>query len=99
MLWSEKSLSTLTLGIILELASRMIKSRVLDSLCVGLSTLLTKLKLSRTSRKVAGPTSNGLYTAMLKSPNSISSPLELMLVSSRLASSLQNSNTLVSGGL
>ena len=33
MLWSEKSLSTLILGIILELASWMIKFRVLERLC------------------------------------------------------------------
>ena len=66
---------------------------------MGLSTLLTKLKLSRTSKKVAGSASNGLFTAMLKSHSSVSSPLELMLVLSKLASSLQNSNTLESGGL
>ena len=77
----------------------MIRSRVLASLCVGLFTLLTKLKLSRTSKKVAQPASDGLFTAMLKSPNSNSSLLELMLFSSRLASSLQNSSTLVLGGL
>ena len=77
----------------------MIRSRVLTSLCVGLSTLLTKLKLSRMSRKVAGPALDSLFTAMLKSPNSNSSLLELILVSSRLASSLQNSSTLVLGGL
>ena len=48
---------------------------------------------------VAGSASNGLCTAILKSPSSISSPLEFMLVSSKLVSSLQNSNTLESGGL
>ena len=73
----------------------MIKSKVLHSVCVGLSTLLIRLKLCRTSKKEAGPASSGLFTAILKSPSNISSPLKLMLVSSNLASSLQNSNTLV----
>ena len=77
----------------------MIKSKVLHSLCVGLSTLLIRLKLCRTSKKEVGPASSGLFTAILKSPSNISSPLKLMLVSSNLASSLQNSNTLESGGL
>ena len=66
---------------------------------MGLSTLLMRLKLLSTSRKVAGSTSDGLLTAVLKSLSSISSPQELILDSSRLASSFQNSNTLESGGL
>ena len=46
-----------------------------------------------------GTASIGLLTAMLKSPSRISSLLELILDSSKLASSLQNSNALESGGL
>ena len=68
-------------------------------MCVGSFTLLIKLKLSRTSKKAAGPESDGVLTAMLKSPNSNSSLLELILFSNRLASLLQNSSTLVLGGL
>ena len=77
----------------------MIMSRVLDSLCVGLSTLLMRLKLLSRSRKIDGTASDGLLMAMLKSPSSINSPLELILDSSKLASSLQNSSALESGGL
>ena len=44
-LWSEKSLSTFSLGMMFGYASWMTRSRVLDSLCVGLFTLLTRLKL------------------------------------------------------
>ena len=98
-LWSEKSLPILILGITFESASWMIRSRVLDSLWVGLSTLLIRLKLLSISRKIDGTASDGLLTAMLKSPSRISSLLELILDYSKLASSLQNSNALESGGL
>ena len=61
--------------------------------------LVDEVKLLSMSRKVSGSASDGLLTVMLKSPSRISSPLELILDSSKLVSSLQNSNTLESGGL
>ena len=77
----------------------MRRLRVLDRLCLGLSTLLRRLKLSNMSKKVAGSVSKGLLTAILMSPSGISSPLELILVLSRLVSLLQNSSMFESGGL
>ena len=65
----------------------------------GLVNPVSEIETVEQVQKDRCTASDGLLTAMLKSPSSINSPLELILDSSKLASSLQNSCALESGGL